>query len=362
MATARLSRAAPMRFLIGVTALWTLGRGVALFGWQPPEIALSAPGHARRSVGSPPLLSAMGRPSPMAPFAAEPAGTFATVALIRTPTLLARSPEAPWQSSAEPLRGSAQESYQATQLMMLAAYMAPTAHVYRRATGIAEAATTAKPETASDRRLSGSAWVFARGGGRASSLSPGGQIGGGQAGARILYRVDPAGHLSVSGRISAAIGGMRQTEAAAGLDWQPVKSVPIHLMAERRIAIDRGGRNAWTLGAAGGVYDIAVAPGWRLDAYGEAGVVGAHRRDLYADGAARIARAIGIGHGASLAVGAGIWGAAQPGAARLDVGPSVVLRLPVEQRTVAVALDWRERMAGDAKPGSGVALTVATDF
>jgi hypothetical protein len=133
-------------------------------------------------------------------------------------------------------------------------------------------------------------------------------------------------------------------------------------MLDRRIAIDKGGRNAWTLGAAGGAYDVRVAPHWRLDGYGEAGVVGAHRRDLYADGALRIARAIDLGGGRSLALGGGAWGAAQPGAARFDVGPSAVLRLPVAGHVVAASLDWRERIVGEAKPGSGVAFTLATDF
>lgn len=243
-------------------------------------------------------------------------------------------------------------------LLMLATASAEAAHAYNRVSGLSEAVTAA-PAAPPTKRWSGSAWAFLRGGGRATALSPG-QVGGGQAGARILYRIDK--HLSAAARISTAIGGARQTEAAIGLDWKPIDKVPIHLMAERRIAIDKGGRNAWTLGAAGGVDDVRIAPGWRLYAYGEAGVVGARRRDLYADGATRIARAIEMGGGKSLAIGGGIWGAAQLGASRLDIGPSVVLRLPVEHHTIAVALDWRERVLGGAKPGSGVAVTIATDF
>ncbi len=234
--------------------------------------------------------------------------------------------------------------------------------VYRRDSGMVQALGILDPPSPSSTRWSGSAWAFLRGGGRATPLSPGGQIGGGQTGARILYRLGQGGRLSAAARVSAAIGGARQTEAAVGFDWKPIAAIPIHIMADRRIAIDRGGRNAFTLGAAGGVDDVHIAPGWRLDGYAEAGVVGAKRRDLYADGAARIARAIGIGSNASLAIGGGVWGAAQPGAERLDMGPSVVLRLPVEHHAVSVALDWRERVAGQAKPGSGIALTVATDF
>lgn len=262
-----------------------------------------------------------------------------------------------WRSASEPLRSLADEDYRASQLLMLAAYSSGSGRIYRRSSGLSEAAASVGQP--SDKRFSGSAWAFLRGGGRANSLSPG-QIGGGQSGARILYRIDR--HLSAAARISTAIGGARQTEAAIGFDWKPIDALPIHLMAERRIAIDRGGRNAWTLGAAGGVDDVRIAPGWRLDAYGEAGAVGARRRDLYADGAARIARAIDLGGGKSLAIGGGAWGAAQPGASRLDIGPSVVLRLPVERHAVAVALDWRERVLGHDNPGSGPALTIATDF
>jgi len=256
-----------------------------------------------------------------------------------------------------PFEGSSQGSDGAPALPMLAAASPEAAHAYSRASGLTEAAATVGSPSA--KRWSGSAWAFLRGGGRATALSPG-QVGGGQAGARILYRLDR--HLSAAARISTAIGGARQTEASFGLDWKPIASLPIHLMAERRVAIDSGGRNAWTLGTAGGVDDVRIAPGWRLDAYGEAGVVGAHRRDLYADGAARIARAIDMGNGKSLAIGGGTWAAAQPGASRLDIGPSLVLRLPVDHHAVAIALDWRERVLGHAKPGSGVALTIATDF
>lgn len=46
----------------------------------------------------------------------------------------------------------------------------------------------------------------------------------------------------------------------------------------------------------------------------------------------------------------------------LDVDPSAVLRLPIAHHSVALALDGRERMLGVDRPGSGVALTLASDF
>lgn len=108
----------------------------------------------------------------------------------------------------------------------------------------------------------------------------------------------------------------------------------------------------------GGVSDRSLLGALRLDVYGQAGIVGARARDRFADGAVRI----GLPVDRRLRVGGGIWGAAQPGAARLDVGPHVSLRLPAERAQIWIAADWRVRIAGDAEPGSGPALTLATDF
>ena len=55
-------------------------------------------------------------------------------------------------------------------------------------------------------------------------------------------------------------------------------------------------------------------------------------------------------------------GAVQPGAARVDVGPRLTLRLPQVGEGGRIALDWRQRVAGDAHPESGLALTLAADF
>ena len=52
-------------------------------------------------------------------------------------------------------------------------------------------------------------------------------------------------------------------------------------------------------------------------------------------------------------IGGGAWGAAQPGAARLDAGPQSSYRLPVRRANLRLAADWRFRVAGDAAPGSG---------
>jgi hypothetical protein len=130
----------------------------------------------------------------------------------------------------------------------------------------------------------------------------------------------------------------------------------LRIAAERRQAVGGAGRSAFALLAHGGVSDLPVAAGFRLDAYGQAGVVGARSRDLFADGAARLT--LPLDGKKRLALGAGAWAAAQPGVSRVDVGPSATLRLP----GASLSLDWRVRVAGNAGPASGPALTVATGF
>jgi len=52
----------------------------------------------------------------------------------------------------------------------------------------------------------------------------------------------------------------------------------------------------------------------------------------------------------------------QRGAARLDIGPSLGLALPLGTRTLRLAADWRQRIAGPSRPNSGPALSLGTDF
>jgi hypothetical protein len=148
-------------------------------------------------------------------------------------------------------------------------------------------------------------------------------------------------------------------EAALGLDWSPSRSLPLHLLAERRQALGREGRSALSLTAYGGIGEARLGP-LRIDAYGQAGIVGTRSRDLFGDGAVRLS--LPLDGDGRLKLGAGAWAAAQPGVSRVDIGPQASFRLPVAGRNVTVALDWRLRVAGEARPGSGPALTLATDF
>lgn len=207
-------------------------------------------------------------------------------------------------------------------------------------------------------RWSGSLYLFARGGG-GEGLAAGGQLGGGQVGGRIAWRANR--DLGLAARLYAPTDSLRAAEGAIGIDLHPLPDRAIRLSIERRIDLGGEGRNAWSAYAAGGFWR-ALGAGMEADGYAQAGIVGIHARDLFADGAVRIAHRRDIAPDVALRLGAGAWGGAQPGANRLDIGPRAAISLPIAGAMVTGALEGRFRVAGDATPGSGVAFTLATDF
>lgn len=203
-------------------------------------------------------------------------------------------------------------------------------------------------------RLHLSAWALLRGHNGSGSLATGGTLGGSQAGARLTYALDP--RLALSLRSSSPVGGARGGEVAAGVRVTPFPSLPVAITAERRQAIGRyGGRSAFALFLEGGLYQSPLPWDFRLDAYAQAGVVGLNSRDLFADGGLSVLRPV---YG-PVSVGMGLWGGAQPNLYRVDAGPRLSVRV---RRNMRVDLDWRQRVAGQAEPGSGPALTLAADF
>ncbi|WP_374144999.1 hypothetical protein [Sphingomonas sp. 28-63-12] len=213
------------------------------------------------------------------------------------------------------------------------------------------------PSSAS--RWSGSFWLIARGGrGIGASLADS-QLGGSQAGLRLAYALGEERRVAIVGRFATPLSGAGQ-EGALGLEWRPTR-LPIWLAAEQRIGI-HGARGGPAIGIIGGLGPQPIAEGLNLEGYGQAGVI---RRDGvigYADGSVRLFREVAMFGQARLDLGAGGWGAIQPGAARFDLGPSIALRAPLRGQQVRLTVDWRQRLAGNARPGSGPALSIGTDF
>ena len=206
------------------------------------------------------------------------------------------------------------------------------------------------------RRLAGSGWLIVRAGGEASA--PASQLGGSQAGLRLTYPLDGAQRVAMSARVSGPLAGMGN-EIALGIDWQPTRA-PIHVLAEQRVAID-GDASGPMLGLVGGFGPTPVRRDLVLEGYGQAGVVARRGGGFFADGAVRAARPLGAIRGMAINAGAGLWGGVQPGAGRLDIGPTVDLVLPFEPR-MRLAADWRQRIAGPSLPGSGPALSLGTGW
>lgn len=210
------------------------------------------------------------------------------------------------------------------------------------------------PMSPAPSRWSGSAWALARGsGGETSVATP--QLGASQIGARLAYRIDRAGRLAAVARVAAAVD-TRQQEAAIGVEWRPTR-LPIRLVVERRIGVSNV-RGGFALGVVGGVDQVALGMGFRLDGYAQGGVIARDGGAGYVDGALRAGRHV-IGR---VDFGLGAWGAAQPGASRMDIGPSAIMRIPVAGRAIRIGTEWRQRVVGDARPGSGPAVALGMDF
>ena len=186
------------------------------------------------------------------------------------------------------------------------------------------------------------------------SLATGGQLGASQAGARLIYNLNR--QLALTARLGSPVG-KRGGEAAAGVRVRPLVNIPVWLTAERRQKIGKygDGRNAFALFLEGGLYQQPLPWRFNLDGYLQGGIVGLKSRDLFIDGGLTVTRPIFK----QFSAGFGVWGGAQPGLSRLDAGPRISMRV---RKNVKLHLDWRQKLAGNARPGSGPALTLAGDF
>jgi len=209
--------------------------------------------------------------------------------------------------------------------------------------------------------FSASGWALVRDGG-APGLSSGGQLGGSQIGVRSNFALNSIRSISVTARLTAPLNSESGKEVAVGLALKPVAALPIQIIAERRIAADHGGRNDFELVAAGGAYDHPLGHHLTVSAYAQVGVVGITRRDVFADGSIEVEHPVVHEERLKLSVGAGAWGAAQPGVARLDAGPEFSARTPIGPASIKLTVSYRLHLAGDARPSSGPALSLGTDF
>jgi len=231
----------------------------------------------------------------------------------------------------------------------------------------ARAASPVSPPGRS-RHWSADAWALIRK--NDGQALPGGALpasyGASQAGAVLRYRLDrdssrrPTAYL----RTTSTIGATQEVSAALGLAARPVAGVPVTASIEGRLVDQSGSRRFQP--AIMAVTEIAPFPlplGLRGETYAQGGYVGGKYATPFADGQLRIDHALLHLGKFDARVGAGLWGGAQKGAGRLDAGPGATISMPLGHNLYGrMAFDWRFRIAGKARPGSGPALTLSAGF
>lgn len=211
------------------------------------------------------------------------------------------------------------------------------------------------------------AWVAWRAGSALPAMAAGprpASYGGSQAGFVTRYRLfhsssDPALYL----RTAFAPDQPRQTELAAGIGARPLARVPLRVQAELRATRTPGDTEVRpAVLAISELAPIDLPFGFGADAYAQGGWVGGRYSTAFADGQVRVTRPIARAGPLRIGAGAGAWGGAQKFAERIDVGPTLDISVGRGPLPFRLALDYRIKAAGNASPGNGIAVTLATGF
>ena len=179
-------------------------------------------------------------------------------------------------------------------------------------------------------------------------------LGGSQAGARLTVAISrPRWPRSL--RASAPINSQRGAEAAAGVRYQPFANGRSRSRSSGGTRFRDYGQSAFALFAEGGLYGRPLPWHRTSTAISRA----AWSTSTTPTGSSTAQAAVTRPVWRNLSAGLGVWGGAQPGLSRLDVGPRASLRLG---RGMRAHVDYRHKLAGNAAPGSGGVVTLAGDF
>lgn len=212
-------------------------------------------------------------------------------------------------------------------------------------------------------RWSVDSWLLLRKGGAANAAASPASYDASQAGLLVRYRLAP-NSPNVPALYARATGfpdGIAPPELAVGFAARPIGNLPVTAQVEVRLREIEGRIEARPAALLVGGIERRMAE-FELQAYGQAGFVAGTDATLFADGKATLARIVSSGRSHRFSLGAGAWGGAQDGAARFDVGPSAGISLTTGRVSARVEADYRFRVAGDAAPGSGPALTLSASF
>jgi hypothetical protein len=210
------------------------------------------------------------------------------------------------------------------------------------------------------------AYSFWRRGDAAQNVLGNGQYGGGQS--AILATIpllrfpkqSSVSRFALIGRASVAHDDLREREYSAGVRWQPMASVPVHVTVENRFRHDRP--DAIAAFVAGGHQIGALPMDFTLDAYGQAGMVSGAGGGKFGDVQMQMLKPVSTHKHATLSAGVGAWAGGQSDVMRVDIGPSVRAELRAGSTQLRLDASWRFRVAGNARPGDGPAVTLSTSF
>ena len=214
-------------------------------------------------------------------------------------------------------------------------------------------------------RWSVDGWLLLRPDDSASLAAIQPSYGRSQAGAVLRYNLDPASQFrpQAYARATTALEGPSETDFAAGLSARLIPKVPVRIAAEMR-ATQRNGD--WeTRPAALAITELPIMDlpfDLRAEAYAQAGYVAGDFKTAFVDGQARIDRKLANIGDSEVRIGAASWGGAQKGATRLDIGPTASVSFRLGETRAKVSADYRLRVAGDAQPNSGPAVTLTAGF
>ena len=359
--------------LCSVIATWTIYRVVA---WQPPTFApsISAQSGLQREQPNADRLQSESYPAPIGPVVAmppqfasgfhhDPARHFLAIEGSSERARPTSRPVAPTPSqgaSTPPQPMPAYPSIAADSPARVVSTLARQGPELSTVVGRGEEFVQRRRQT-----WSGDAWIFLRDDNLGPSLSENPGYGRSQAGAVLRYNLVTRSSLQprLYARVSAAISAPQERELASGVSVRPVPSLPIRVQAEGRLTEYAGGSEVRAAAFAVTELPVARLPGkFRLEGYAQGGYVTGEFATPFVDGQVRIQRSVPAWQGYDLQLGAGAWGGAQERAGRLDVGPTVSFSVPLGRGAARVSADYRFRVAGDAEPSSGPALTLSAGF
>lgn len=216
------------------------------------------------------------------------------------------------------------------------------------------------------------AWSLVRPSGGDAALAPAAQYGGSQAGIILRYALgDGANAPNFYARAVTALASADDRTIALGVSARPWGAVPVDLALERRFGLADGQKDRFAaMLVAGGGARLGRSQ-VQVEAFAQAGLVGLRDRQGFFDLQMLATRQVATRDRHTVSMGGGLWAGGQQEADsngvrrwnhRIDIGPRAALAMPLGDTRMLVALDWRQRIDGDARPASGAALTLSTGF